>query len=232
MRVLTTGFNFSQDGPGNRLVIHLQGCNFRCPWCSNPESMSLDGACREMTVDEVVTLAQRSRAMFFSGGGVTFTGGEATLQFDELLDCCRRLRELDINTALETNASHPKLPVLAQHIDHLMMDFKLADPQAHKHFTENDGKLVRENIQKLTAMRPVSVRIPLINGINTDPLPFVAFFDTCNKENLQVELLPYHEYGKDKWTKPYTITNGFVTQEQIASFLDALHAHGIRTTHT
>lgn len=135
----------------------------------------MDGACREMTVDEVVTLAQRSRAMFFSGGGVTFTGGEATLQFDELLDCCRRLRELDINTALETNASHPKLPVLAQHIDHLMMDFKLADPQAHKHFTENDGKLVRKNIQKLTAMRPVSVRIPLINGINTDPLPFVAF---------------------------------------------------------
>ncbi len=33
------GFNFSQDGPGNRLVYHLCGCNLRCPWCSNPEGM-------------------------------------------------------------------------------------------------------------------------------------------------------------------------------------------------
>ena len=37
IRIFGQGFNFSQDGPGNRLVYHLAGCNFRCPWCSNPE---------------------------------------------------------------------------------------------------------------------------------------------------------------------------------------------------
>ena len=40
MKILQKGFNYSQDGPGNRLVYHTQGCNFRCKWCSNPESMA------------------------------------------------------------------------------------------------------------------------------------------------------------------------------------------------
>ena len=34
------GFNYNQDGPGNRLVYHLAGCNMRCPWCSNPEGVA------------------------------------------------------------------------------------------------------------------------------------------------------------------------------------------------
>lgn len=43
LRVLKKGFNYSQDGPGNRLVYHLQGCNMHCRWCANPESISGKG---------------------------------------------------------------------------------------------------------------------------------------------------------------------------------------------
>ena len=39
MKILHKGFNYSQDGPGNRLVYHLQGCNFACKWCSNADSI-------------------------------------------------------------------------------------------------------------------------------------------------------------------------------------------------
>lgn len=43
LKVFQKGFNYSQDGEGNRLIIHLQGCNMKCPWCSNPEGMPLSG---------------------------------------------------------------------------------------------------------------------------------------------------------------------------------------------
>lgn len=43
VKIFNKGFNYSQDGPGNRLIYHLQGCNMKCSWCANPEGMHIDG---------------------------------------------------------------------------------------------------------------------------------------------------------------------------------------------
>ena len=111
MQIFQKGFNFGQDGPGNRLVYHLQGCNMKCIWCSNPEGISVKGG-RNVSVKELFEECCRSRMMFYGGGGVTFTGGEATLQKEELKELLQVLREAQIHTAIETNGTSVHLPEL------------------------------------------------------------------------------------------------------------------------
>ena len=36
---LNIGFTWEVDGPGQRMVVYLKGCNMRCLWCAAPESI-------------------------------------------------------------------------------------------------------------------------------------------------------------------------------------------------
>ncbi len=225
MKILQKGFNFSQDGPGNRLVYHLQGCNFRCKWCSNPESIPVcSDKCKEQSVDEIVDEVLRSRMMFFDGGGVTFTGGEPTMQFDELKEALKKLKEAGIHTAIETNGSHQRLAELSEYIDFMIMDVKSPDDVIHKKYTAFSNKNTLQNLELLTKERAqLLVRIPLINNVNTNADDFVKLFSSLDMSNAQVEILPYHEYGKCKWVEEYEIKDGFVSEDTLKEFTDKLN---------
>lgn len=234
MLILQKGFNYSQDGPGNRLVYHLQGCNFRCKWCSNPESMDCEGSnVKNYTVDEVFDEAKRSRMMFFDGGGVTFTGGECTLQHEELTCLLKKLKDEGINTAIETNASSPYLTEIAEYVDYLIADFKHYDTDIHKKWIGVGNEAVKANLKKIFASgRQLHIRIPLINYVNTDPIGFVNYFKQFDTKNTVFEFLPYHEFGKDKWTREYEIKDGFVSDETVADFERLFIANGLNVTST
>lgn len=231
MFVLQKGFNYSQDGPGNRLVYHLQGCNFRCKWCSNPESMPMENPkAKETSVDELVHEVDRSRMMFFDGGGVTFTGGECTLQCDELIEALKKIKKLGVNTAIETNGSNPRLVEIAKWVDYLIMDFKHYDSNIHKKWIGMGNESVKKNLADLIeAGKYVHIRIPLIHRVNDDFEGFCEFFKGISVENIDVEILPYHEYGKDKWTEEYEIIDGFVSDTTVNAFIKKLTSMGIKT---
>lgn len=233
MRIFSKGFNFSQDGPGNRLVYHLQGCNMHCIWCSNPEGMSMEGG-KEYSVNELLSECISCRPMFFSGGGVTFTGGEATLWHDDLLQLLRLLGENGIHRAIETNGTSPRLLSLIPYIDYLIMDFKHYDSDILKKFTGVGNATVKENYQAICGTgRQMHIRIPLINGFNTDcPEKFAEYFSSFDTNNVVFELLLYHEYGKEKWKTEYLVKDGFVKKETASRFKKVFEEFGLKLVNT
>lgn len=240
IRVFQKGFNYSQDGPGNRLVWHLQGCNLRCPWCSNPEGLSLSGG-REYTVEDLATEARDSSLMFFDGGGVTLTGGEVTVQFAELKALLLVLHEEGINTCIETNGICPALAELFPVLDLLIMDVKHYDEEKHRAVTGGGNALTWQNAARaLTEGQPLLLRIPLIGGFNASPedaAGFVARFRQIGVPGrARVELLRYHEYGKDKYKKlgmPYTMDEtARISPDVLASYEEILREAGIDVVRT
>lgn len=248
--VFQKGFNYSQDGPGNRLVYHLQGCNLRCAWCSNPEGIQPGGtlmqatgkqklSCQEYETEVLAAEAQSCREMFFEGGGVTLTGGEPTLQYDAVNELLARLQAGGIHTVMETNGLHPRLTALLPLIDYLIMDVKHADGAIHRKFTGADNTQALKNLRDILALgRQVAIRIPLVNGFNAseaDAEQFLALFKSLPMESATVELLRYHEYGKDKWAQcgmEYTITDGSVEPAFAAFLQQRLQENGIRVIRT
>ncbi len=256
LKLIQKGFNYSQDGPGNRLVYHLQGCNMRCPWCSNPEGLSFDGvmmhkrdqtsgrtktklSCVEYHVEELVDEVFRSRRMFFEGGGVTFTGGEPTVQFAELKELMEKLKHNDIHIAMENNGTCPRLSELLPLIDYLIMDMKHTSEEIHRKVTGVSNKQILKNLAGiLQSGRQVAIRIPLIHGFNDTKEAldgFLSFLTTHPSLGATLEILPYHEYGKEKWEEcglVYQVKDGFVREETVREFEAAFREAGIHVIHT
>ena len=229
MRIFGKGFNFSQDGPGNRLVYHLAGCNMHCPWCSNADGLSVNAG-KEYSTKEILNECISCKPMFFSGGGVTFTGGEATLQHDELLLLLQKLKNVGINTALETNGTSQYLFELLDFVDYLIMDFKHYDGEILKEYTGIGIEQIKKNYENnCNSGRQQHIRIPLINGVNTDvPHKFAEYFSSFDTSNTVFEFFPYHEYGKEKWKGNYKIHNGFITKEILEQFINTFKTYGLK----
>lgn len=233
MKIFGKGFNFGQDGPGNRLVYHLSGCNMKCIWCSNPEGMDVSAG-KEISPQEIVKECISCKPMFFGGGGVTFTGGEATLQERELLKVLEELKAADIHTTIETNGTSEALPEIAEYVDYLIMDFKHYGGEILKKYTGVSNEKIKENFEYFCKIgRQLHIRIPLINGINTqNPKGFAEYFADLNTSNVVFEFLPYHEYGKEKWTEEYKVKDGFITKETLDLFKETFKKHNLQLIKT
>ena len=85
----------THDGPGIRLVIFVQGCQFRCLYCANPDTLPIEGG-RLLPIDDIVKRAENQKSYFGAKGGVTVSGGEPLLQRNVLVKLFKKLHEKGI----------------------------------------------------------------------------------------------------------------------------------------
>jgi len=114
-------------------VIFTQGCNFRCPYCHNPELVLPERFQSVLSEEDVLAFLEKRQGQL---QGVVVTGGEPTMQKD-LLGFLQKIKQLDYDVKLDTNGSHPKVLKEAIHrkvVDFVAMDIK-APLEKYKVFT-------------------------------------------------------------------------------------------------
>jgi pyruvate formate lyase activating enzyme len=125
------------DYPGMvSCVIFLAGCNFKCPYCQNPDLVRGD-LLSPIDIGEIRAFLLRRQSLL---DGVVISGGEPTLQAD-LLSLCQILKELGFSVKLDTNGSHPKvIEMLVDKgvVDYIAMDIK-TDPHGYGPFFQKSG---------------------------------------------------------------------------------------------
>ena len=195
------------DGPGIRYILFLQGCSLRCKYCHNRDTWDISGGEYQSLDDIFNKILKYKNYMFFSGGGVTASGGEPLLQAKFLIDLFTKLKKENIHTCIDTSgmvALTPDIKKLLTLTDLVLLDIKHIDPEKCKELVGTSNKLELEFAQYLSnnsiSMWIRQVIIPGITDDEKDLLKLKEFIQTL-KTVEKVELLPYHTLGKHKWTK-------------------------------
>lgn len=104
-------------------IVFTQGCNFRCPYCHNPELLKADGNTPNVSVSSVLDFLKTRRGKL---DGVVITGGEPCLHVD-LPEFIKEIKKLGFLVKLDTNGSYPgMLERLTEEnlLDYIAMDIK------------------------------------------------------------------------------------------------------------
>lgn len=192
------------DGPGIRFILFMQGCPLRCKYCHNRDTWDVKGG-TEYTTDEIIEQVKKySSYMKFSGGGLTVSGGEATLQPEFLKDLFKKAQENEIHTCLDTSG-FINIDVIDPVLDYtnlVLLDLKHMVPEKCKDLVGVSIDKTLEFAKHLSDRNiPVWIRHVLVPGITDDRenLELMGKFISTLKNVDRVELLPYHTLGVHKW---------------------------------
>ena len=161
----------SRDAAG--AIVIDRSCCAGCGTCATAcPANALELLGRTIAVDELVREVLKDRAYFeASGGGVTLSGGEPTLQAPFARHFLQRMRAEGVQTALDTCGlmSPATLETLLPYVDLVLYDLKEIDAEKHRTFTGQSNTTILENVRLLRRLIAESapatrlwIRTPLI----------------------------------------------------------------------
>lgn len=125
------------DFPGKiSAVLFLSGCNFRCPYCHNPELVGGQPGCPAFINETCIIEFLAKRKGFLDA--VVISGGEPTIH-DDLFEFCKKLKAFGFPIKVDTNGSRPQvIHKLIQNglVDYIAMDIK-TDPLNYSSLVTN-----------------------------------------------------------------------------------------------
>ncbi len=213
------------DGPGIRLVVFLQGCNFKCLYCANPDTIEY-GSGTEQSAESILEMAKSQKPFFGKKGGVTVSGGEPLIQAKALVKLFKMLKREGFNTCIDTNGSvlNSDVKELLQYTDLVLLDIKQIDDKKHRQLTGAGNKRTLAFSEYLSEQGiPAWIRYVLVAGYSNDEADLHALGKhIAGLSNVEkIEIQPYHKLGVHKYEAlgwDYQLTDVPAnTAEQLAS---------------
>ena len=189
----------------NGRTINWDRCNhcLECAKVCPAKSIEVKGEYK--TVDEVFEVAAQDEPFYRnSGGGITVSGGEALLQWKFVSEFFKKCKQADFHTTLDTTAycQWEHMEKVLEYTDLVLFDLKNLDPEKHKEKCGVDNKLILENLEKTSKKTKLWLRIPLIPDYNDSESDMQHIGELARRINVdKVSLLPYHEYGRQKYPR-------------------------------
>ena len=163
-----------------------------------------------MTVEDVIRAVDQDGAFYTeSGGGVTLSGGEPTLQFEFSKELLRKFQSKGMHTAIETcgYTKWSNLNELAHFTDLLLYDVKVVDRKKHISFTGVPNDTILSNLEKLTRSgKSVVIRYPLVHPLNDSDVEIdeltrlILKLNSKNRTIREAHIMPYHRLGAYKYS--------------------------------
>lgn len=192
----------TNDGPGIRAVIFMQGCLLRCKCCHNPETWNFEGG-NEMTLDEIVQKIKRGSS-YYSKGGVTCSGGEPLLQAQFVKEIFKASHDLNLHTTLDTSGCvlNEEVQSVLQETDLVLLDVKMTSEEAYNAYAKGSLLQTMKFLTYLNSInKPTWIRHVVIPGINDteDQIRELKKLLSPYQCIQQVDFLPYMGHCASKY---------------------------------
>lgn len=191
---------------GNSLLTERGHCR-ACGCCADRcLSGAREVAGKKAALNDLVREIEQDRVFYEqSGGGVTFSGGEALSQIDALAELAYACKARGLHVAVDTCGYAPfeSFERILGYTDLFLYDVKHMNDIAHRRYTGQGNALILSNLRRLAAVGAnIALRLPLIEGVNThdDNIEELGAF-IKDIRLLQVNLLPYHNTGSSKYAR-------------------------------